>query len=91
MAGENVFVHVKGDITWIGVYTKSMNLVEPSETFWDDPKQIPIEELPPQLDSETVEDVSSGKHLKKVVEQLHDPDGEQRLHLFRLSCCHSIN
>ena len=78
MAGENVFVHVKGDITWIGVYTKSMSLVEPSDVFWDDPKQIPIQELPPELDKKTVEDVSSGKHLKQVEEQLHDPEGEPR-------------
>ena len=69
VAGENVLVHVKGDITWIGVYSKSLEKVQPTSNFWEDPMGIPIEERPPEVSDLVMEEVTSGKHIQQVVEQ----------------------
>ena len=70
MAGENVLVHVKGDITLIGVYSKTLDKVQPTSNFWQDPIGIPIEERPPEVSDLVMEEVTSGKHMEQVVEQM---------------------
>ena len=70
VAGENVLVHVKGDITWIGVYSKTLEKVQPTSNFWQDPIGIPIEERPPEVSDLVMEEVTSGKHMEQVVEQM---------------------
>ena len=70
MAGENVFVHIKGDITWIGVYSKKKPTVKPAAIFWEDSTGIPFEELPPQVSPSRLKKVSAGQHLKVVDENV---------------------
>ena len=74
-------VHVKGPITWIGVYCKAMEAsqkeVEPQESFWQDCRGIPVEEQPPALDDEEFQDVCAGKHMKQVQDNVRpNEEGE---------------
>ena len=72
MAGENVLVHVKGDRTWIGVYSKSLEKVQPTSNFWQDPIGIPTKERPPEVSDLVMEEVTSGniEHIEQVFDQM---------------------
>ena len=85
MAGENVFLHIKGDITWIGVYSKKKPTVKPAAIFWEDPKGIPSEELPPELSPSRLKEVSEGQHLKLIDENV-GPKADRESH-FSYSYC----
>ena len=61
---------MKGDITWIGVYSKTLEKVQPTSNFWQDPIGIPIEERPPEVSDQVMEKVTTGKHIEQVVEQM---------------------
>ena len=77
--------HVKGDITWIGVYSKVLEKDQPTSNFWEDPMGIPIHERPPDVSDQVLEDVTNGKHMEQVVEQLGpDPIGST-IYLIRKS------
>ena len=81
-------VHVKGPITWIGVYSKAMQAsqkeVQPQDCFWQDSRNIPVEEQPPDLSDEEFQDVCAGKHMKQVQDSLR-PNEEGEVVLLKVT------
>ena len=78
-----MLVHVKGDITWIGVYSKTFKKTNvpdyPVEEFWQRPGEVPVDELPPELDEETLKLLESGKTVERQSTKPEVPDEGRKM------------
>ena len=78
VAGDNVLIHVRGPITWVGIYSKA--LVEsteelPSCEFWENSEKISHEEVPPEITSKQMQQLESGATLRQQCSNLYTDSG----------------